>query len=341
MSAAPSSAGGSAARGTVDAAYFANVLNGLTQQLVILDETGAITHVNSAWLFFRREHGLASDHCTGRSYLEVCREDHKVSGDALERMQRGLSGVLRGDLSHFRFEYPHKVAGRTRWLAMTTTPLTNGPRGAVVTHYDITRQRQTESELFDLANHDPLTGLANRRSFVLEATQMLALAARHDWRSVVVFVDLDDFKPINDEHGHDVGDAVLRLVGERLKEGTRTSDVLARFGGDEFVVLLNDVSVEETDRLVERYRDAIARPLLVEGRQIVSQGSFGTASYPDDGTNLEALLGRADSVMYREKAKDGGRHVRSVTINGVVVQGRHRPIGAPLDDGGPSAKSGT
>jgi diguanylate cyclase (GGDEF)-like protein len=310
---------------TVDAAYFSDVLNGVPHQLVILDEGGAIQMANRAWQHFRRDHRLPSDPCIGRDYLDVCRDDHKVSGDALDRMQRGLRGVLGGNLSHFRFEYPHKVAGRTRWLAMTTTPLPGGPRGAIVTQMDITRQRQTEAELFDLANHDPLTGLANRRSFVLEATQMLALAARHSWRSVLVFIDLDDFQAINDDFGHDTGDAVLRTVGTRLKTETRSSDVLARFGGDEFVMLLNHVSEDEEDHLVERYRAALARPLELPGRSVALGSSFGTAAYPDDGTNLEALLARADSAMYREKAKDGGRHVRSVTINGVVVQGRHRP----------------
>lgn len=315
---------------TIDTSYFTDILNGLAQQLVILDGTGTIVMANSAWQHFRREHRLPSDPCIGRAYVDVCRDDHKVSGDALDRMQRGLRGVLAGNLSHFRFEYPHKVAGRTRWLSMTTTPLPNGPRGAIVTQFDITRQRQTESELFDLANHDPLTGLTNRRAFVLEATQMLALAARHEWRSVLVFLDLDDFKPINDEFGHDVGDSVLRRVATRLKNETRSSDVVARFGGDEFMMLLNDVSVDETQHLVERYRSALSQPLDVEGRSITPRGSFGIASYPDDGKNLEALLARADSAMYREKAKDGGRHVRSVTINGVVVHGRPRP--AARDD---------
>jgi diguanylate cyclase (GGDEF)-like protein/PAS domain S-box-containing protein len=313
---------------TVDPKAFGDVLNALSQQLVILDTEGRVVLSNSAWQHFRREHGLASDPCTGRSYLDVCRDDHKVSGDALDRMQRGMRGVLSGNLSHFRFEYPHKVAGRTRWLAMTTTPVGNGHAGAVVTQFDITRQRQTEAELFDLAHQDPLTGLANRRSFVLEATQMLALAARHSWRSAVVFVDLDDFKRVNDAHGHDVGDAVLRRIGSRLKAETRSSDVLARFGGDEFVMLLNDVSEDQTRQSVERYREVLARPLDMQGVGVTARGSFGTASFPDDGTNLEALLARADSAMYREKAKDGGRHVRSVTINGVVVHGRHRgPVG--------------
>lgn len=309
----------------IDASSFGDVLDALAQQLVILDEAGAIVLVNTAWHTFRREHRLASDPCLGRSFLDVCRDDHKVSGDALDRMQRGLRGVLGGSLSHFRFEYPHKVAGRTRWLAMTTTPLPDGPRGAIVTQFDITRQRQTEAELFDLANHDPLTGLANRRAFGLEATQMLALAARHGWRSALVFVDIDDFAQINDEFGHDAGDTVLRTVGVRLKTETRSSDVLARFGGDEYVMLLNHVSEAETDQLVARYRAALERPLEATGRSTSVRGSFGTAVYPEDATNLEALLARAEGAMYREKAKDGGHHVRSVTINGVVVRGRHRP----------------
>jgi diguanylate cyclase (GGDEF)-like protein len=322
---------------TVDVSYFSDVLNGLAQQLVILDEAGDILLANDAWQHFRREHRLPSDPCVGRAYIDVCRDDHKVSGDALDRMQRGLRGVLSGNLSHFRFEYPHRVAGRTRWLSMTTTPLPNGPRGAIVTQFDITRQRQTEAELFDLANHDPLTGLTNRRAFVLEATQMLALAARHEWRSVLVFLDLDDFKPINDAFGHDTGDMVLRKVAARLKAETRSSDVVARFGGDEFVMLLNDVSPDETLLLIERYRSALSTPLEVEGQHITQRGSFGTAAYPEDGSSLEKLLAHADSVMYREKAKDGGRHVRSVTINGVVVQGRHRPASASAGDEGEGA----
>jgi diguanylate cyclase (GGDEF)-like protein len=324
---APNGAPGDEARGDTGALaspYLADVLNALSQQLVILDGEGRIVLSNSAWQHFRREHRLPSDQCRGRLYLDVCREDHKVSGDALDRMQRGLNGVLSGNLSHFRFEYPHRVAGRTRWFSMTTTPLPHGPSGAVVTQFDITRQRQTEGELFDLANHDPLTSLANRRSFVLEGTQMLELAKRREWRTTVVFVDLDAFKRVNDDLGHDAGDVALRKIGSRLKGETRSSDLVARFGGDEFVMLLNDVTPEATVQLVERYRAALAQPLDVLGRPVTLRGSFGTATYPDDGGDLEALLAKADSAMYREKAKDGTGHVRSITINGVVVKGRAR-----------------
>jgi diguanylate cyclase (GGDEF)-like protein len=316
--------------------YLADVLNALSHQFVILDGDGRILLANSAWQHFRREHRLPSDPCRGRSYIDVCRTDHKVSGDALDRMQRGLHGVLSGNLSQFRFEYPHRVAGRTRWFSMTTTPLPQGSSGAVVTQYDITRQRQTEGELFDLANHDPLTALANRRSFVLEGTQMLELAKRRAWRSTLVFVDLDGFKRVNDQHGHDAGDVALRKVASRLKSETRSSDLVARFGGDEFVMLLNDVTPEATAQLVERYRNALAQPLEVLGKNVTLGGSFGTASYPEDGKDLETLLAKADSAMYHEKAKDGAGHVRSVTINGVVVKGRARGPSASRDDAEPT-----
>jgi diguanylate cyclase (GGDEF)-like protein len=146
---------------------------------------------------------------------------------------------------------------------------------------------------------------------MLEASHMLALAKRHAWHPALIYLDIDNFKGINDQHGHAVGDVVLGRVGARLRRLTRESDLLARLGGDEFVVLVNNVTVLESARIVRVYRRSLAQPPIIDGMPIIIRASFGTAHYPVDGVTIEALLSVADGAMYAAKAsrtRRGRRH---------------------------------
>ncbi len=161
-------------------------------------------------------------------------------------------------------------------------------------------------QLRHMAQHDPLTGLPNRALFSDRLNQALAHARRHKGQFAVIFLDLDNFKPVNDNHGHAVGDAVLQQVSRRLQDSIRASDTVARMGGDEFVVLMPSLAHSETALdLAEKIRQAVREPCTIVGLQLHITCSIGIAVYPQDGTDEFSLTRSADEAMYR--AKDNGR----------------------------------
>ncbi len=158
-------------------------------------------------------------------------------------------------------------------------------------------------ELRQMAQHDPLTGLPNRALFSDRLNQELARAKRQNGRFAMVFLDLDHFKPINDNYGHDVGDQVLRWVARQLQNCVRAADTVGRLGGDEFVVLLAQRSESEAIlALTEKFHQALRQPFVVEGHELTISCCIGVAIYPDDGTDALTLTKGADNAMYRAKA---------------------------------------
>jgi diguanylate cyclase (GGDEF)-like protein len=157
-------------------------------------------------------------------------------------------------------------------------------------------------ELRHMAQHDPLTGLPNRALFSDRLHQELAHAKRRQGRFAMVFLDLDYFKPINDSFGHDIGDQVLRQVARRLRDSVRAADTVGRIGGDEFVVLMAQISASDSiPALAEKLREALRQPFLVAGHELSLSCSVGVAVYPEDGTDALALTKGADDAMYCAK----------------------------------------
>lgn len=172
--------------------------------------------------------------------------------------------------------------------------------------YAIERQRSKERVAY-LAMHDPLTGLANRRLLQDRFEQALTRARRGDHSVFALYLDLDGFKDVNDRYGHDVGDQLLRMVAERLRECVRESDTVGRVGGDEFVVLLEAVAhVRDVDAVAQKILDALARPFQICEQLVFLPSSIGAAGFPRDGADVDELLARADRAMY--SAKESGGH---------------------------------
>jgi diguanylate cyclase (GGDEF)-like protein/PAS domain S-box-containing protein len=171
---------------------------------------------------------------------------------------------------------------------------------------DITERRQYEQKLAEMATHDALTGLPNRTLLSDRFTVALALSRRTRNRLAVMMLDLDRFKAVNDSMGHDVGDELLKAVGQRLKVTMRESDTVARIGGDEFVVLLPQIpNADEAAKSAQRILDAFREPFIFDGHRARITSSIGIAVYPEGGKDIESLLKSADTAMYW--AKEQGR----------------------------------
>lgn len=184
------------------------------------------------------------------------------------------------------------------------------PVARVGTLIDISDFKEREAELTELALHDPLTGLPNRASLHERLNATVARCERNDLRCAVLFIDLDNFKAVNDERGHQFGDRVLRSVADRLVRNVRASDLVARLGGDEFVVIVEDLlseaaALDAARKLLRNLEEAF----MVEGHFVSLSASVGIAVYPRDGASGEELLQRADQEMYVVK-HNGGRGVK-------------------------------
>jgi diguanylate cyclase (GGDEF)-like protein/PAS domain S-box-containing protein len=161
------------------------------------------------------------------------------------------------------------------------------------------------ARLVELAGRDPLTGLANRRLFAEHLDTALARARRAQLGLGVAWFDLDDFKRVNDRHGHAAGDSLLQDVARRLRATVRENDLVARLGGDEFLVLLTDLPLADTEAaaatVIERAIHSLAEPLLAAGAALRVTASIGISFYPADATNAPELLAHADTAMYQNK----------------------------------------
>jgi len=173
--------------------------------------------------------------------------------------------------------------------------------------YDVTQIRRYQEDLERQANYDALTGLANRNLLHERTQQALSQARRYGHLLTVVFIDINNFKLINDSMGHSAGDELIVAVAERLRVCVRDGDTVGRIGGDEFVLVLIDQNLEDANlQIMKRIQEEMAHPVLIRGKALVVTCSMGLARFPDDGEDAESLLANADVAMYR--AKSSGRN---------------------------------
>jgi diguanylate cyclase (GGDEF)-like protein/PAS domain S-box-containing protein len=204
--------------------------------------------------------------------------------------------------SEFRILRPD---GEVRWLNVrSTTMQTEDGRilGRVGTVIDITEEKQAQQVLEHLATHDALTNLPNRNLFYDIATHAIMLAKREMKIVVVMLLDLDDFKAINDEFGHVVADMILQEISVKLKQSVRESDTVARLAGDEFTIALENISNrEDAWRIAEKILSNLSEPFIVNNQQFSVNASIGISLYPRDGQDIESLIKAADAAMYAVK----------------------------------------
>jgi diguanylate cyclase (GGDEF)-like protein/PAS domain S-box-containing protein len=199
-----------------------------------------------------------------------------------------------------------RANGDTLWTLASASPIMSADNeymGAITLFTDITEQKWQQEQLLYQAHYDALTGLPNRFLAMDRLDQNIKLAARNGFSTALLFLDLDDFKKVNDALGHEVGDQVLKLAASRLKKAVRNSDTVARLGGDEFIVLIQEVTNYEMIHLVaEKIIETFQKIFLVMNRQVMLTASLGISIYPDDGIEPLVLLRNADTAMYHSKA---------------------------------------
>jgi diguanylate cyclase (GGDEF)-like protein/PAS domain S-box-containing protein len=260
-----------------------------------------IEYVNPA---FKRITGYDAGEALGYDCRFLQRDDRDQEGLKLIREAlkagREVSAVLRN----------YRKDGALFWNQLYIAPVPDA-HGRTTHHIsvinDVTELIQYQEQLEYQANYDALTRMPNRNLLRDRLEQALARATRNSGNLAVVFIDLDGFKNVNDGLGHSVGDKLLTVIAERLSQCARSSDTVARHGGDEFVVVLSDPSDENAVMLwMERARVAIAEPIWIDETELYVGCSMGASLFPQDGTDAETLLKKADQAMYR--AKDMGRN---------------------------------
>ena len=289
------------------------VLNSVTSAIAVLDHNGTILSINDAWTQFSHEFTSApgsAQTALGANFLAAL---EGLATDATHHnaptAEEGIRAVLEGQLPRFHLEYPVAASAQQHWRSMSVTPLKGAIlQGAVVSIEDISERVEMQRQVRELASYDPLTRLPNRRLAMERLTQQLMRAQRAQSILALLFIDLDRFKPINDELGHDVGDWLLQAAAQRIQACLRKSDTAARMGGDEFVVLLPDLqTVEAATAVGEKIRSELGRDFVTpKGVILQISSSIGVAIYPDHGDSEETLLRLGDEAMY--KAKRSGRN---------------------------------
>ena len=191
--------------------------------------------------------------------------------------------------------------------------------GFIAISRDVTERKSAEATIRHLAFHDPLTGLANRSLLIEELTRAAIRLDPEAGKLAVLYMDLDGMKGVNDTFGHSTGDQVLRIVAQRMQRLIRACDVLARVGGDEFVLVLGDLSLEgQVVAVAQRILHAVREPFVFDGTTCHLSASIGIAIYPDAGRDIEALLRNADGAMYEAK-EHGGNYYRIAPPAGGAV----------------------
>ena len=278
--------------------------------MAVLDRNGVVLTVNEAWERFAATSNSPLWRIRpGENYLEALARVRGRGASEARKVLEGIRDVLAGAAPIFSLERYAPSREQDRWFLMRVMPLKSDEGGVVITHTDITDRKEQEERLAYVATHDPLTNLPNRHVLEDAMSRAVARAAR-GIPSALLFLDLDNFKLVNDTLGHAAGDQVLGSLTRLLQRSLRPEDLLARFGGDEFAVLLEGTSLDEAWRIAEQLRRTVeqARFELLEdtGEHRFDLGlSIGLVAI-DGRDEPTVVLSRADAAMYA--AKEQGRN---------------------------------
>lgn len=275
--------------------YIRAVLDNVDEGIITVSDAGQVESFNAA---AARMFGFSGDWPPGRNVSNL------MPGHEFAARGEGRDGSPG---SGFEVTAVRKTGERFP-LGMHVSEMVLGDRRLLIGALrDLTAQKAAEEEILRMATHDSLTGLPNRNLLQDRIQQAVTYAQRHTGKVVVMFIDLDNFKTINDSLGHDMGDALLQMVASRISGCLREEDTVGRQGGDEFIVVLGEVQKQsEASAVAKKILAAISEPCLLHQRELHINASIGIAIYPDDGEHAGILLKNSDTAMYF--AKESGRN---------------------------------
>ena len=279
-------------------AFNASVLDNAAEGILVVGEDGVISYANPA---ISRLLNATVGELQGQAFLGFLQKPHMPDWFACEL----YTGYLRGETWRLHDAILRTAPGQQLPVAMSCAPLPREQKAMVVTVQDMSQVRHLHQQLESQAVTDPLTGLLNRRGFYQTVETILLRNERSEHSTVLLYMDLDGFKRVNDSVGHDAGDRVLRWVSEQLALCLRSCDILGRLGGDEFVALLELEYPEQAAKLAEQLIERVSICQQVDGLEVMLGVSIGIAIFPDCGRDLSGLLRAADIAMY--EAKRAGR----------------------------------
>lgn len=284
------------------------VFDTTAEAMMITDASQSVIAVNPA---FTEVTGYTREQMIGQhpSVLSSGRHDAAF----YKAMWQTLSTV-----GHWRGEVWNRRADGAIYVQRVTISVIRDEHGQITNYVgvfsDITREKEASEKLRHTASHDALTGLPNRALLHDRLDQAIAKSSRDDSGLALLFIDLDGFKPINDTHGHLIGDLLLQGVAERLRDCVRESDTVARLGGDEFVILsLNAETADDAVIIAQKILDTLSKPFTLNGVEARVGGSIGIALFPIDAKDSEQLLSAADQAMYA--AKNAGRRCYRMAVH--------------------------
>ena len=281
-----------------------NAAENAANAMMITSKTGRIVYINPAF-----------EVLTGFSNKEVCGQNATIfNGETLDPY------LLEDDLwftlnpGQNSKEFPRcfinrKKSGELLFIEQIIRPFV-GADGRT-THYvwtgrDISQRIAVLRQLAQQATHDGLTGLSNRNLFMDRLSQALSRASRSQDRFALLYVDLDEFKEVNDSQGHAAGDELLRTAARRLRQSVREVDTVARLGGDEFALILPDAKQrEDVEKIVRKILQAFQLPVIWQNKMLFIRASIGASLYPENADSCEQLLHHADRAMYQQKIAGG------------------------------------
>ncbi|HEX6006724.1 MAG TPA: diguanylate cyclase, partial [Burkholderiales bacterium] len=274
----------------------ANAIENAAEGVMICDSEERIISINKA---FTRITGYTAEEALGTT-------PDMLLGDDESRAKRAEISRDVVDEGHWKGELWSRRKNGERYLEQCSVTAVKDEAGRLVNFIvlfsDVTKQKEDELRLQFLAHHDALTGLLNRTLFQQRCEESLMLAERKQTKAAIVFIDLDHFKTVNDSLGHAYGDDLLKQAAVRLVECVRKTDVVGRLGGDEFIVLLNEVGDSGDVALIaKKILDRLTASFTVAGREIFVSASLGISWFPDDGQTAATLIQNADAAMYAAK----------------------------------------
>lgn len=283
-------------------------LDSISDSVITTDRHGNVDYLNQA---AEKMTGWSKEDALGRPIREVmtviASDTHQPDINPGEQVLRTGASVTRKS----GVILLHRDGGEStiEEYAVPIHDSTGKSRGAVVVFHDISASKEMTERMAHLAQHDFLTDLPNRVLLQDRISQAIELAARRGTTLAVLFLDLDNFKPINDSLGHDVGDKLLCAVAKRLSACVRSSDTVSRSGGDEFIILVQgEDRTDNTTTVARKIRGAFADPFLISSHELHVTASIGISLYPTDAREAEPLIKKADIAMYEAKCQGGNNY---------------------------------